>query len=101
MKILKFKKTKEERLYKLLEKAANTVERLNDDSILSEYDSGIHMANFLRSSILDFKSGKITKENKLKLWQFFAPTSEWDDIGGKPSLGNKILELINQVSTKT
>lgn len=41
--------------------------------------------------------GDLSDAAAADLWRAFAPTCDWDDIGGEPDLGHAIFELIDSL----
>jgi hypothetical protein len=89
--------SKENKLCNLLHDAASMLEALGDSPIYSSYHSGPHLAEFLRERIAEIQGKSLSYESKTELWGIFAPTSDWDDVIGDVSLGNKIFELIDKL----
>ena len=53
------------------------------------------MAAFLRKCIAGIENGTIDKSEKHRLWCFFAPTSDWDDMLVNVDLGNRVFWLLD------
>jgi len=87
-------KTDNEILCGLLDEAVEVLQKIPDGGLTS-YDSGKQMAEFIASCRDAIAKGTIDCDHRRKLWDLFAPTCEWDDIGGGVILGNVIFELID------
>ncbi len=86
----------EEELCQLLDKAADFVKQFPYGG-LSLFDSGSQMAAFLFQCKKAIEGGLMTSELRRRLWTVFAPTCDWDDIGGTPDLGNRIFGLLDSL----
>ena len=89
----------EKKLCELLEVAAMRFEALGNRpiSIWSSYESSLSLAEFVRNRIVEISEDNISLDNKKELWGIFAPTSDWDDTGGDPQLGEVIFQLLQRL----
>src|SRR5438445_2326876 len=62
--------------------------------IWSSYDSGRDIANFVLECSNAIEQGTVALTQKKELWGIFAPTCDWDDVGGEVKLGNTVFELL-------
>lgn len=52
----------------------------------------IDLISSARSAIA---AGTLTRSAAAELWRIFAPTCDWDDVGGSVEIGNRIFDLID------
>jgi len=81
----------ERRLCSLLTKACAELEKREDPS------TPVPLWKFLRDRIPEIQAGTIRKIHQKELWRIFAPSSEWDDLGGGADLGNSLFEVLNRL----
>jgi hypothetical protein len=85
-----------EQLSRLLIAAAQEVAVIQGP-ILSSYKTGAEMAKFILDCRDGVKQGTIMVAQKRRLWEIFAPTCDWDDVGGDASLANEVFSLLDKI----
>ena len=85
-------------LCSLLREAEGRLRAMGSKSIWSTLGSGLAMPDWIAwvTSALD-KGEALTPEQASELWGIFAPTGDWDDLGGDVELGNRIFAIVNRL----
>lgn len=60
-----------------------------------KFDSAENFHKTLKRAITDFELGDESVINDL--WNWFAPTCDWDDLVGDLNLGNRIFERLKEL----
>ena len=58
------------------------------------------MKSLVSEAISKLEGECLDKELSDKIWKLFAPTCDWDDIGGNSKLGNSIFSSVNKLYGK-
>ncbi len=51
----------------------------------------------LSASLSALEQEPLSFEQAKALWVAFAPTSDWDDMGGSPNIGNMVFGLVEKI----
>lgn len=79
----------------LLRRAAKSLKDKESFSslYLSDFENTHQLADFIGKSTDQFRNRDYSSGERL--WDIFAPTCEWDDIGGSQNLSNPVLALLD------
>lgn len=81
-----------------LRQAAQEIFSLEEKPFLGLHESVRELVDFLRTSADEIERSNLSSLDKLRL--VFAPTSDWDDVGGPAQTAEEISKLLNNAQRK-
>lgn len=84
-----------DQLFPLLRAAAAEMLAAGEASYLGEHDTCAGLGRFIAFKTEALLSG--CKSAARDLWLVFAPTCDWDDVGGSMDLANEIFEQLGRL----